>query len=321
MRKLVIIFFLIVALIIPVIRDINAVTIYSPLIEIKADPGEVITEKIKLKADKGEGESIYYPSKADFTAKGEGGEPAFLEPTEEKRTYSLASWIEIDDSPFTLKEEEIKEIPFTIRIPKDAEPGGHYGAIFFSSQPPEVEKEAIAIGVVGKIGALILVRVSGAIKEEGRIVEFAAVEGRFSNRLPINFITRFENTGNIHLKPQGEIKIKNIFGKEVAKLLVNEEGGNALPEKIRKFTTMWQKENGSILERGLLKELRNEKRNFALGRYTAYLNLVSYGEAVKSIWIFPWRLILAYIIVLIIIIILFRYLLRSYNQWIIRKQK
>lgn len=85
MRKLVIIFFLIVALIIPVIRDINAVTIYSPLIEIKVNPGEVITQKIKLKAEKGEGESTYYPSKADFTAKGEGGEPAFLEPTEEKR--------------------------------------------------------------------------------------------------------------------------------------------------------------------------------------------------------------------------------------------
>ena len=46
---------------------------------------------------------------------------------------------------------------------------------------------------------------------------------------------RFENKGNVHVKPVGQIEIRDIFGNKVETLAVNEEKGNVLPLSIRRF--------------------------------------------------------------------------------------
>ncbi|MBU0619860.1 MAG: hypothetical protein V1768_01785 [Patescibacteria group bacterium] len=302
-----------------IVSTANALTISPPLMEIDANPGEVIEKAIKIIAES-DVEGIYYPSTANFTARGEEGEPGFLEP-EETKGYSLASWIEIDNTAIGLRKNERKKIPFTIRVPENAEPGGHYGVIFFSTQPPDLTNKQTAIGVTGKLGSLILVKIAGEIKEEGRLVEFNTVnKEKFYNRLPVEFFTRFENTGNVHLKPLGEIKITRMFGKEMSKFLVNEKGGNVLPNSIRKYKSAWEKNKGSVVQdKGFFAELKNEKNNFAFGRYKAELKLVNYQGGAKIIWIIPWRILLVSIIILIVVILVLRLLVREYNKKIIRE--
>ena len=48
---------------------------------------------------------------------------------------------------------------------------------------------------------------------------------KFFFNSPVTFITRITNLGNVHLKPQGEISIKNLFGNKVGELKVNEAKG------------------------------------------------------------------------------------------------
>ncbi len=306
------------------ILSANALTISPPLIEINAQPGEVVNQTIKIIADANT-EGVYYPSVANFTAKGEEGKPEFSE-SAGIENHSLAEWIEIDHSPIALKKNERREIRFTINVPKEAEPGGHYGVIFLSTQSPTLAKEQTAIGVAGKLGSLLLVKVAGEIKEEGRLVEFDTVAKKtFFDRLPINFLVKFENTGNVHLKPQGEINVTNMFGRQTTKLLVNEKGGNVLPESIRKFLASWQKEETVSSEReGFFAELIKEKNNFGLGRYKAELILVASDGGIterstKSFWVIPWRILLISLLVLMAIIILTRQLIKVYNKRIIER--
>lgn len=323
MKKIFIIaFFIIFSLGLSIITVANALTISPPVMEIDANPGEIIKKQIKIFVEV-EAEGIYYPSVANFIARGEEGESGFLEQekAEEAKGYSLANWIEIDKTPIGLKKNERAEISFIIKVPKDAEPGGHYGVIFLSTQPPALEKEQVAIGVTGKLGSLILVRVAGEIKEQGNLLEFNTADKKNSyNRLPIEFITRFENTGNVHLKPQGEIKISNIFGKTIAKVSVNEKGGNVLPESIRKFKSIWEKKD-TVFEKGkgFFAELKKEKDNFAFGKYKAELILVGFDGGIKSFWIFPWRIVLVSLIVLIVLIIVLGVLIKLYNKRLIQK--
>lgn len=299
------------------ILSANALTISPPLIEIDANPGEVVRQTIKIVSDT-DTEGVYYPSVADFTARGEEGEPDFLEPGETKG-YVLAQWIEIDRSPVVLKKGGRAEIPFAIKVPENAEPGGHYGVVFFSTQPPVLEEERTAIGVVGKLGSLILVRIAGDIREEGRLLEFGVAKG-FYNRLPIEFTTRFENTGNVHLKPQGEIQISNMLGKTTAKVSMNEKGGNVLPESIRRFKSVWEKKEG-VLEKGegFFTELKKEKDNFGFGRYKAELILAGFEGGMSSFWVFPWRLLSVSLIFIAILIVSASRLMKIYNKRLIQK--
>lgn len=85
-----------------------------------------------------------YTSKEDFIAGDDTGTPTFIKPKDQTSdTYSLANWIQLENENITLAKGESREIRFTVNVPKNSEPGGHYGAIFFSPGVPKDGQVAI----------------------------------------------------------------------------------------------------------------------------------------------------------------------------------
>ena len=325
MRRLILITILVIGGVF-LAQGVLALTISPPVFELGANTGDSPRQSIKLFNETAT-EITVYTSTADFTAKaGEEGEPAFFAPGEKEG--DLADWIEIEKGPITVLPLAWEEIPFTINVPTWADPGGHYAAVFFGTQPPEVE-EGIAIGLAGKIGSLVLLRVSGEIEETGRLLEFSLKdEKKFYEYLPVDFLIRFENLGNVHLKPQGEILIKNIFGGTAGEVDVNKpemgKGGNVLPGTIRLFESSWVKNPFETPPQGFFEKLKIEKNNFAFGRYKGDLDL-GYGtqgkraQAILIFWVFPWHLILVLVFGIALLIFLLIVGIKKYNQWVIRK--
>ena len=311
--------------------NVFALTLSPPLYEIGAMPGQVLKTGLKVFNETDKARTFYFEAQ-NFTAKGEEGDPYFVG---EIGKEDLASWIELP-SPIHLEPDELKQVEFTIRVPENADPGGHYAAIFLSTSPPATE-EAGAVGLSAKIGTLVLLKIGGEIIEQGKLIEFSLVDGkRLFEHLPIDFSVRVENFGTVHIKPAGIIEIKNIFGGKTAEVKVNiakmPDGkerpvGNILPESVRKFESSWQISTSENQPKTFWQKVKFEKENFALGRYQAKLNL-DYGAendkkltAVLSFWVFPWHLILVSFIVLVLVLALLVFSIRRYNRWIIRKSK
>lgn len=304
-------------------RSAGAVTLIPPSLEfVDVDPGETVTSKIKLYNETGEPLTLY-TSTANFTALDETGTPKILVdgPKED-----LASWITVAPGPFTVIPNERVEIPFSITLPSDATPGGHFASILVSPNPPESAGESqIAIGQ--KVGTLILVRISGVINESGAIEEFGTVGGKSRfNRLPIDFTLRVENRGNAHLRPAGTLTIRNMLGGTSTEIPLNAGRGAILPQSIRKFDVRWERGAGSESASGnFFQEIGAEWRNFGFGSYTANLAL-TYGQndekslaATVEFWVFPWRVLLLSFIVIVLFILLIVFLIRRYNHWIVAK--
>jgi len=302
-----------------------ALTISPPKFELEGDRGSIIKQVIKIFNETTESK-LYYPSLQDFMARGEAGEPGWVEePTE----YGLSPWIKIGTGPISLGPKERKEIQFSIEVPDNAEPGGHYAAIMFSTQPPTEILGATPIAIAGKLGSLVLLRVGGEITEQGKLLEFNTKDKKsFFTHLPVDFYLRFENLGNVHLKPQGTLKITGILDITATPttLLVNEAGGNALPKSIRRYDITWTRPGAIVGPQGPLEELKAQWKGFAIGKFTAHLNLF-YGTegrqvtSEKSFWVFPWLLILVMAIVLAGLIFGLKFGIRKYNAWIIRKYR
>ncbi len=326
MRFLVIIsFILVVGSILPF--EAAALTISPVRIELIGDPGAVVKGELML-INEQEGTRTFYSSFGNFEASGETGTPSFVEGLE-----GLATWIETV-SQVTLAQDEKQEVPYTIQIPLDADPGGHFAAIFWSTFPPQTkEKGGVSIGA--KIGVLILLRVSGEIEEGGRILEFSTEDKqKFFSALPVQFVYRFQNGGDDRIKPEGEITIKNMFGRTSAVLSANKSEGNVLPQSIRKFEMTWEKEDGKDSskqetvddKKGFFTGLKREWNNFAFGRYKAILNL-KYGVAREkaqesfSFFIIPWRILSIVLFILAVLAFLFIVGIKRYNKWIIAKAK
>src|SRR3990170_5891864 len=72
----------------------EGLTISPPITELTLKPGESTTQTIRLTNPTDKIVEVY-PKIMNFSAKGEGGEPAFFEATDESAKYSLARWIEV----------------------------------------------------------------------------------------------------------------------------------------------------------------------------------------------------------------------------------
>lgn len=290
----------------------QALEIAPPLENISGDPGEKITLTIQLR-DVAKTDLIVTEEINDFVANGEDGTPKILIKNNDDNPYSIKDWISPLPS-FTIKPGDIQTLKITINIPQDASPGGHYGVIRFTGTPPKLKGTGVSLSA--SLGALILLRVNGPVKEKLSLEEFSTSQngkaGKFFESSPIDFVERINNSGNIHEEPTGHITVKNMFGKTVAGLNVNLPPRNILPASTRKFT------------QPLDKTVLGNKRLF--GRYTADLQL-TYGSGKDkktintqiSFWIIPYRLIGAVILTLIILFFVFRFLIRRYNQRIISK--
>lgn len=320
MRTLYLVGLLILGIFFTAHQEVHALTLSPVRFELAGDPGETVFGEMVLSNDR-DTEQTYYFSSAGFEASGETGTPSFVEVTE-----GLATWITTDTS-VTLAPKSSRVVPLSIEIPKTAEPGGNFAAIFWGTNPP-VGENGSEITIGAKTTILVLLRVNGEISEEGGVVEFALDEDKpFYLALPVSFFYRFQNSGGDRIKPDGDLLIKNIFGGISARIPANKVEGNVLPASIRKFGIAWQSQHGDELptnfdQYGFFEKVKYEWKNFAFGRYNAELSL-TYGAskeistAETTFWIFPWHLLLTIIILAFIIIFFGGKGIRSYNNWII----
>lgn len=246
-----------------------SVSVTPPLFQLAIGPGETWSSSIKV-VNSNSYDVTYYAKVVNFEPNGEDGSSSFVPLVNEfsdpaMQTYSLASWIDISHEPIVVRRGSSAQIPFTIRIPIGAEPGGHYGAILIGTEPGTITSTGSTMKVSSMVSSLLFVRIKGDAVENGRIREFTTTYNLYQ-KPQADFVLRFENTGNVHLEPQGNITIYNMWGKERGKVsMVAENGfGNVLPQSIRKFTFSWE----------------GEQSLFDIGPYSAVVTL-NYGEEGK----------------------------------------
>ncbi len=245
----------------------------SPLrFEFDAQQWETIEDIVRVTNQADESVTLY-TSKEDFVAGDETGNPQFVERSElPNPELALSTWIEMDQETVTLGPWETREIPFQINVPEDAEPGGSYGALFFSPWAGDGQ-----VAVVQRLGALMLVDVDWEVEFDVGFESFdigTIIEDEFSSQdhfdsFPINFKTRIKNDGNVHVSPTWKIEIIDEdwealedIGKEritspewafmweelVDYIPINDAGGNVLPNSIRAFESTWEGFGYNVLD-------------------------------------------------------------------------
>ena len=285
----------------------QGIEISPTLVEINASKGKTYNIRLKI-TNITTSDLVYTPSINDFNATNETGTPHVILDSTLPNTSSIKTWIQ-EILPITLKPRESTEILAKITIPDNAEPGGHYGVIRFAGDTPEIN--STGVGLTASAGVLLLVRVDGAITEKAEVASFYAAksgsQSSFFENSPINFVTRIKNDGNVHIKPVGNIEIRDMFNNLVTTMSVNAEKSNVLPSSIRRFDSQYGK-------------------NWMFGKYTANLTL-GYGAngqaltSTVSFWVIPYKIIIACLFILATIIFILSKVVKAYNRYIINKSK
>lgn len=268
------------------------------LFEMAAVPGQVWRSQVKA-VNTNPYPITVYARVMNFAPQGEAGQGKFI-PIFENFTEgsTLAEWIDISTESVVIPAEESAQIPFTVRVPDDASPGGHFAAIMISTQPPQAEGMRVTTAQI--VTSLFFARIAGDVIEAGDIREFRS-DGRFFQTPEATFFVRFENQGNVHIQPQGQIEIYNMWGKERGVIPINRTThfGNVLPNSIRQFEFTWRGEQ-SLSDIGRYKAVLTlgygiDSRKFATS--TTYFYVVPlkaltllFGSVLLGFWFAAWAI-------------------------------
>lgn len=284
----------------------NGLEISPVLSEIVVDKGG--TYSVDINVHNVSISKLYFDASVDdFGPKDETGTPSIiLDTTKEPLVTSIKSWVQYIPS-FILAPNEKTTIKATITVPDDAEPGGHYGVVRFAGR--EQQAGTGGVGLIASAGTLMLITVKGDAKESLTLASFETTKDskqtNWFETSPVTFVSRFTNDGSVHVKPIGQIEIKDTFGKPVTTLPVNDAKGNVLPGGTRRFESTLNKP-------------------WMFGHYTADLSIAygTTGQAIVSsisFWIIPWKLVLAGLFITATIIYILRILVVRYNKYIINR--
>ena len=114
---------------------------------------------------------FFVDENGEYIFPGEKDRPAL----EKYKLFSMRDWIRTDKTNFSLNKGQNQEIDFSIKVPAEANLGGHYGAVFFRTSCQLEEDKAVVstdkseVCVSARPGVLFLVQVGGEAVKSGRL--------------------------------------------------------------------------------------------------------------------------------------------------------
>jgi hypothetical protein len=209
-------------------------TLIPPKLELSGNPGDSLSDRLRIR-NEGSQPITYNAKVEDFVAVGDQGQVDFVDPAEARTNFSLAQWVTVSPETFTVPANSEQVIGFTIRIPKTAEPGGHFASINIQSAGEGV-LQGNGAAVQSRLASLILLRVSGNATEKITLESFRTPSRTYQSG-PIDFVFRSKNEGTVHIAPVGKITITNTFGQKVAEVPLRQ--ANVFPGATRQVITTW----------------------------------------------------------------------------------
>jgi hypothetical protein len=281
--------------------DSMSLTITPPFFELNVSPGDSWSSAIRV-VNTNASDIHVRAATMGFGASDEQGHGNFIPLSQLAGDGdALANWITVSSSSINVPRGGATDVPFSITVPRDASPGGHYAGILIGTGAPAGQQGISQVGVSSFISALIFVRVAGDVTESANIRGFSANHPYYQTP-DVHFAVRVQNNGNVHVRPVGMVQIYNAFGKERGEVSINGTGnlGYVLPSSSREFDVLWH----------------GEQNLLDIGPYTAVLSL-AYGEnGTKSVsrtigfWILPIDQIVEVVLSVLAVALIFIFIVR-----------
>lgn len=262
----------------------NAAYSVQPLIiEAELEPRDTYEETIVV-TNNGQTPITVFGSVNNVTLGAGGGLEEFITPVADDRSASLSSWLEFDRGRLLIQPGDSVEVPLTIRVNLNAEPGTHHALISFASGKNSTI--AAANAKQGNApGLIVTVRVADNTNEFLRLSQFV-IDRIITNPNEQNVQYSVRNPGNTELVPEGDIIFYNNRGIEVAQMPVNPDGQSIAPGEEMQFSAVAPTEG-------------------MLGKYKALLT-VEYGSSQLAavndttfFYVAPWQKLLIIFLILL----------------------
>lgn len=155
-----------------------------------------------------------------------------------RKNTDFKSWVTFEKTTYVLEPNGSIKTPYTITVPADATPGGHYGAIFAVTQLNKPSSSQASLALSKRVGALVYATVRGDFEMGGNFLGIRTPVLQF--KTPLKSEMGVENTGNSDFAVNTVFTVKDIFGN---KKFTEAKEYQMLPQTSRKIQLQWSKWN------------------------------------------------------------------------------
>lgn len=195
------------------------------------DPGTTKDDKFTIIND-GETDYEFKVFAQPYSVNGEEYEPDFFTVRE---NTDLEKWVKFPKSTYFLRAGQSVEVPYSVVVPADAIPGGHYGAIFAETQPSQ-RSNGTSIQRKSRVGSLVYATVNGKFETGGSFEGIRTTPLQF--KPPIRSEVVLRNTGDTDFGVTTVFAVDDILGNR--KLSETKEY-RVLPKTKRAVQLQWDK--------------------------------------------------------------------------------
>jgi hypothetical protein len=192
------------------------------------DAGSQGSNKVTVRND-GTTVSNFLVYSRPYSLKNEAYEPDFEKTSS---TTDVYQWMSFEKTSYTLNPGESIDIPYTIKVPATAAPGGHYGVVFIETQPPAGGNDSVSRKK--RVGSIILANINGKTIQTGDVLSTSAPF--WQTTPPMTVQSRVTNTGNTDFQAQTTFTIKDLFGSMKYRAT---QDFTIYPGTTRKVTLAW----------------------------------------------------------------------------------
>ncbi|BBC36458.1 hypothetical protein SGFS_077520 [Streptomyces graminofaciens] len=212
-----------------------------PYFVLTADPGQTVEDKVVVANKTGKPLTFrLYAADAYNTAR-DGG---FAVRTLKERMRGVGAWAKPAKSRVTVPAHGRVTVPVTIRVPEDAEPGDHPGALVALDERVDRGEGSVALGVQRAVGARIYLRVGGPTLPALAVEDFRLtrhqplVPGLGDSTATVSYT--LHNTGNVTLSPKVELRAEGLFGRTLLARDLTKVPSELLPGQSVRLSEQWR---------------------------------------------------------------------------------
>ncbi|SNX58332.1 uncharacterized protein DUF916 [Streptomyces sp. TLI_55] len=211
-----------------------------PYFYLSADPGQTLTDQVVVANKTGKALTFrLYAADAYNTAR-DGG---FAVRTVTEKMRGVGNWARPARTRVTVPAHGKVTVPFTMKVPEDAEPGDHPGAIVALDERIDRGDGSVALGVQRAVAARVYLRVGGPVLpaisvEDVRVSHHQPlVPGLGDSAATVSYT--LHNTGNVTLDPKVELRATGLFGRTLLARDLTKVPAELLPGQSVRLSEPW----------------------------------------------------------------------------------
>ncbi len=193
------------------------------------DAGSTKTDSLKIIND-GASEFSFVMYARPYSVNDESYSPDFVSDAKNADAYK---WVQFDQPSYSIKPGQTIEVGYTIRVPNNATPGGHYGVLFAETQPSG-SVNGTAIIRKKRVGAILYTTVNGDVTTSGSYK--GATVPFFQFKAPLAISQRVSNEGNTDFAVKHNVVVSDLFGNVKFR---SDKEQSVLPNTTRELVNDW----------------------------------------------------------------------------------